>query len=149
MTIRLSGCLSHDLRPVFDPPKQMGTLGGGASTPEVFAVELFFNNESVAAGTDLGSPFRMPWPAQLTSVAAEFASGASGATFDVNKNAASVLSTKITIDAGEQRSADAAVQPVISDDAVAEGDRFTFDCDSVGAVTTYGPCIIWLEFLRL
>ncbi len=53
-------------------------------------------------------------------------------TFDINEAGASILSTKITIDANEFDSLDAAAAPVISDSAIAAKAKVDFDIDVAG-----------------
>lgn len=51
---------------------------------------------------------------------------------DVNKNGASVLSTKISIEATEETSLTSASQPVISTSSFTKGDKITIDVDQIG-----------------
>jgi hypothetical protein len=59
-------------------------------------------------------------------------------TIDINEAGASILSTKITIDNGEETSLTAATQPVISDAALAKGAKMTADIDQIGDGTAKG-----------
>jgi hypothetical protein len=53
-------------------------------------------------------------------------------TFDINEAGTTILSTKITIDADEFDSLDAAAAPVISDSAIAAKAKVDFDIDVAG-----------------
>lgn len=57
----------------------------------------------------------------------------STAQVDINDEGVSMLSTKLTIDAGEDTSATAATPAVIFDDVITAGNNYTFDIDQVGA----------------
>lgn len=64
----------------------------------------------------------------------------SGSTFtvDINDGAASILSTKITIDNTEETSLTAATPPVISDQTLLKGAKITVDIDAIGDGTAKG-----------
>lgn len=59
-------------------------------------------------------------------------------TVDVNDGGASMLSTKITVENGEETSLTAAAQPVLSDALVTRGGKATVDIDQVGDGTATG-----------
>jgi hypothetical protein len=78
--------------------------------------------------------FRMPYAFTLTAVRASLTSagGTSGTTtFDINENGTTILSTKLTIDAGEKTSTTAATAAVISDASLADDSEITIDVDAV------------------
>lgn len=79
--------------------------------------------------------FRMPFAMTLTDVRASVTTAPTGATLtvDINESGVSVLSTLITIDAGEKTSETAATAPVISDSALANDAEITIDIDQVGS----------------
>lgn len=79
--------------------------------------------------------FRMPYAFTLTAVRASVTTAPTGAvlTVDINEGGASILSTAITIDAGEKTSTTAATPPVISDSALADDAEITIDIDTVGS----------------
>jgi hypothetical protein len=74
------------------------------------------------------------YPFTAMSVQAYLTNPCASGTFtvDINKNGVSILSTKITITAGERNSLSAAVQPVISDGDFEAGDEITIDVDDAG-----------------
>lgn len=81
--------------------------------------------------------FRMPFAMTLTDVRASVATAPVGSTIevDVNEGGVSVLSTVISIDAGEKTSESAATPPVISDASLADDAEITVDIDQIGSST--------------
>lgn len=80
--------------------------------------------------------FRMPYAFTLTEVRASVTTAPTGAsllTIDINEGGATILSTKITIDASEKTSTTAATPPVISDSALADDAEITVDIDQIGS----------------
>ena len=79
--------------------------------------------------------FRMPYAFTLTGVRASVATAPTGSviTVDINEAGVTILSTKITIDAGEKTSTTAAVAPVISDSSLADDAEITVDIDAIGS----------------
>jgi hypothetical protein len=75
----------------------------------------------------------MPYAFTVTEVRASVTTAPtdSVATFDINESGTSILSTKITIDAGEKTSTTAATAPVISDSSIADDAEITLDIDTV------------------
>ena len=79
--------------------------------------------------------FRMPFAMTLTAVRASVNTAPTGATLtvDINEGGTSILSTKLTIDAGEKTSTTAAAAAVISDSALADDAEITIDIDQIGS----------------
>ena len=77
---------------------------------------------------------RMPFAMTLTGVRASVntASSSGAPAVDINEEGTSVLSTKLTIDAGEKTSLTAAAAAVISDAALADDAEITIDIDTAG-----------------
>jgi hypothetical protein len=100
----------------------------------------------LSAGTDK-AVFFMPYNMELSEVFAGLGTVCSGSTFitDVNLNGTSILSTKISIDAGESTSLTAATPPVISTSTLTKGGKITVDFDQVGAVDTGKAHTIYLR----
>jgi hypothetical protein len=95
---------------------------------------------AITAGT-AKLTFRMPFAMTLTGIRANLATAqASGSTFtvDVNEGGSTILSTKLTIDNGEETSTTAATPAVISDTALADDAEITIDVDQVGNGTAAG-----------
>ena len=103
------------------------------NSPEVIQVAV--TDESTALTTGSAKlKFRMPFKMELTEVRASLngAGSTSGTTtIDINESAVSILSTKLTIDYGEQTSTTAATPAVISDSTLADDAEITIDIDAV------------------
>lgn len=78
--------------------------------------------------------FRMPFALTLTAVRASLTTVSSSGipTVDINEAGATILSTKLTIDASEKTSTTAATAAVISDTALADDAEITIDIDVAG-----------------
>jgi hypothetical protein len=89
--------------------------------------------------------FRMPFAMNLTGIriGVNTAPTGSALTVDVNETGVSLLSTKLTIDAGEKTSETAATPPVISDSALANDAEITVDLDSAGTTIAGNGLKIW------
>jgi len=79
----------------------------------------------------------IPFAGTLLEVHAQVSTTSSSGdpVFNIKKNGGEILSTKISIDAGEYGSQTASTPPAISDDVVAENDVYTYDVDAVGTGT--------------
>jgi hypothetical protein len=79
--------------------------------------------------------FRMPYTMNLDSVRASVTTAPTGSNIevDINESGISILSTKISIDAGEKTSVTAATPPVISDSVLADNTEITIDIDQIGS----------------
>lgn len=94
--------------------------------------------------------FRMPYPMTLTAVRANVNTAPTGSTLivDINRNGTTVLSTKLSIDAGEKTSQSAATPPVISVSALSDDDEITIDIDQVGSAVAGKGLKVWLKGTR-
>ena len=116
------------------------TSGGGESPYKritSFVIACSGTTETLTTGTGKMT-FRMPYAYTIDSVRASLTSagGASGTTtIDINENtgggAASILSTKITIDYGDTTSVGASAAPVVSDSSLADNAIITIDIDAL------------------
>lgn len=72
---------------------------------------------------------------RIQGIAASLGIAASSGTttVDINVNGASILSTKLTIDAGEKTSRTAAIPFVLTTNDFSVDDEFVFDVDTAGA----------------
>jgi hypothetical protein len=115
-----------------------GTLATLTGTGLPVELEAAASDEStdITSGT-AKLTFRMPFAMTLTAVRASVNTAPAGSTIivDINEAGVSVLSTKLSIDAGEKTSVTAATPPVISDSALADDAEITIDFDQVGAST--------------
>lgn len=109
-----------------------------------------------AKGTDATSGsnkayFIIPYDVELTGVFASVDVAPTGSDFviDINVNGSSILSTKITINAGETYSGDSSPAPVISSASISAGDTVTFDIDQVGSSTPGQMAIVYLVGTRI
>lgn len=101
-------------------------------------VELMFAVSDEATALTTGTAkltFRMPYAMTLTSVRASVGTAPTGSTLivDINESGSTILSTKLSIDAGEKTSTTAATPPVISDSALADDAEITIDIDQIGS----------------
>ena len=95
-----------------------------------------------------GDPFTMTLPRAYTLTEIPHASVSSGCTtgtltIDINEDGTSILSTKLTIDAGETKSNTAATPAVLSDTTLAQFSEITIDRDDVGDGTAE-DLVVWL-----
>jgi len=90
--------------------------------------------------------FRMPYAFYLTEVRASVTTAPTGSTIivDINESGATVLSTELTIDAGEKTSTTATTQAVISDSALADDAEITIDIDQVGSTVAGAGLKVYL-----
>ena len=109
-----------------------GSASIGGTFVEVITVAASDMTTPIAAATDVMS-FRMGKDMTLTEVRAvlDVASTGGLTTIDIHKNGSTILSTKLTLDATEETSTTAATPAVISDTGLLDGDKVTFDIDSV------------------
>jgi uncharacterized protein YaaQ len=94
---------------------------------------------AIVTATDV-MQFRMPYAMTGTSVRVSLGSACSTGTFtvDVNVGGATVLSTKVTVDATEKTSTTAAIPAVLSVTAWADDAIVTIDVDNQGDGTATG-----------
>ena len=112
-----------------------GNLSWAVDT-ESFVVAL--SDETTALTTGVAKiTFRMPYAFTLTAVKASVTTAPVGSvlTVDINESGSTILSTKLTIDAGEYTSTTAATPAVISDSALADDSAITMDIDTIGSGT--------------
>ena len=91
--------------------------------------------------------FRMPYAMTLTDVRANVNTAPVGSTIivDINVGGASVLTTKLSIDASEKTSVTAAVPAVIAAGTAPASDaEITVDIDQVGSGTAGKGLKVWL-----
>ena len=128
------------------------TLLNNLGLSDVDTIGFAFSDET----TDLAIlasaiSFQMPdFATTLSAVSVNVVTAPTGsiATFDINEGGVSILSTKITIDAGEFTSETAATPPVISDSSIAANAIITVDIDGVGSTITGAGGKVWIYFTR-
>lgn len=104
-----------------------------AKQPEVLIIAISDETTSITTGTAKAT-FRMPFAMTVTAVRASLNTVSSSGipTFDINESGTTILSTKLTIDAGEFTSTTAATPAVISDASLADDAEITIDIDVAG-----------------
>ena len=119
-----------------DSGEALGLKWGANTTSFILAC----SDESTAidsTGTKL--TFYMPYDFTVVSVRASLTTTSSSGTptIDISEDGTSIMTTtKITIDAGDLISTDSAVQPVLTDTALADEAKITVDVDVTGTDAT-------------
>lgn len=108
--------------------------GGGGGDPQCIPIACSDEATALTAGTAKVT-FRMPFGFTLSEVRASVTTAPTGSvlTVDINESGSTILSTKLTIDAGEKTSTTAATPAVISDANLADDAEITIDIDGVGS----------------
>ena len=109
---------------------------GGANGGGVKALVVAVSNELTALAPGTGKlTFRMPYAMTLSEVRASVKTAPTGANLivDINLGGVSILSTRLSIDAGEKTSTTAATPPAISNPTLTDDGEITVDIDQVGA----------------
>lgn len=116
--------------------------GAAVASGSPFEMIIACSDQTTALTTGAAKEtFRMPRAVILTAVRASLITPqTSGSIFtvDINEDGSTILSTKITIDNGEETSVSAATPPVISDPNLADDAKMTVDIDQVGDGTAKG-----------
>ena len=110
----------------------------GISNPSFYDMSFAISDEEtpITTGTEKVTLFT-PRAFTLTNVKASLSnSGLTQTEIDIKVNGLSILSTNITIDAGDKKSVDALTQPVISNSNISEDDEITVDIVSAGSGAT-------------
>lgn len=106
-----------------------------ALLPVAYDLVVAISDETTAITTGVAKvSIRAPRAFTITGAKASLATASSSGlpAFDINKNAVSIFSTTITIDATELTSVTAVTPAVITTTAVAADDLITFDIDAAG-----------------
>lgn len=119
-----------------------GVAGAGefasylTKTYEAIIISVFGESESSTTG-GAKVTWRMPYAMTLTGIRSSAYSASTGSAeqYDLNEEGVSVLSTPLTMDAGENTSTTAAVPAVISDSALADDAEMAIDVDTIGSST--------------
>ena len=142
----------------------LGRNTAGAGVPEVLSqatslsllgitkkryiqIRLLDKDTSHAADTGVGGEFRFTQAMTIVGVSCYFDTAGVGSvtTIDINEAGATILSTKLTVDASEKTSETAATPAVISDAAIAANAIITFDLDGIASGTAGKGLVIELE----
>ena len=123
------------------------TAIGGAGGDVIVPICVPVSDETTALTTGVGKvTFRMPYAMTLTAVRSSAGVAPTGAALilDINANGSTILSTKLSIDAGEKTSTTAATPPVISDTTLDDDAEITIDIDQVGSTIAGAGAKVWL-----
>lgn len=110
-------------------------LGIVASVNPIESIVIAASDETTSLTTGTAKvTFRVPYAFTLTAVRASLSTASTSGipTIDINENGATILSTKLTIDANERTSTTAATAVVISDTSLADDAEITIDIDIAG-----------------
>lgn len=128
-----------------------GIIGTSAASSggTTVAIPIAVSDETTALTTGTAKvTFRMPFAMTLTTVRSSVTTAPTGSgsfvTVDINEGGVSILSTKLTIDAGEKTSTTAATPAVISDSALADDAEITIDIDAVGSTVAGSGLKVYL-----
>lgn len=132
-----------------------GTVGSplgiadGFLNTETIAISCSDLTSDLSVGTDAGY-IHMPFAMTLTSVRAGVIDAPTGDEIivDINASGSTILSTKLSIDATEETSENAATPPVISDTSLDDWEKVTVDIDQVGSTNAGKGLIVYLEGYR-
>ena len=129
--------------PIYDSAQATGM--NKAYLPVKIGVQIGAQDTDLTTGTGKQS-FRMPYAMTLTEVQMDVTTAPTGANLivDINKNAVTMLSTKLSIDASETTSRTATTPAVISVSALAQDDIVSFDIDQIGSTTSGQNLTVWL-----
>lgn len=113
-----------------------GVHGSGSSSATYESIIIACSDEitDLTVGA-LKATFRMPYAFTLSAVRASVSTAPTGDYIQVGINASgsSILSTDLTIDAGEKTSTSAAVPAVISNASLNDDEEITIDINQVGS----------------
>ena len=110
--------------------------GSGSSGTSRFYEGYAVSDETTPLTTGTAKlTFRMPYAVTLTEVRASVTTAPTGANIivDINESGSSILSPKLSIDAGEKTSTTAVTTVGISDPNLADDAEITIDIDQVGS----------------
>lgn len=105
------------------------------SYDEIFEYAISSETEDAATGTGVLA-FRTPFACNVVDVRLSTSEAPTGSAFIVDINdggGATILSTKLSIDAGEKTSVTAATPPILTNTAFADDEEATVDIDQVGS----------------
>jgi hypothetical protein len=124
---------------------QVQSLIDAATDTEIIGIAVSDETTDLTTGTAKVT-FRLPCAMTLTGVRASLRTAPTGAAVvvDINESGTTILSTKLSIDAGEKTSTTAATPAVISDVTLADDAEMTVDIDQIGSVEPGSGLKVWL-----
>ena len=142
VSIAYSGSATGDAARTYQYDESIGMLKTGTDTwvvinapkpdYETITVALSDTTSDIVAADDVDS-ILMEFDMYVESVSCfvQTPGTATGFTIDININGTSILSTKLTTDATEQKSSDATIPAVISTNVLSAGDIINYDLTAV------------------
>lgn len=131
---------------------QLNTAVSDATLVDFERRDIAFSDEDTDLTTgEAKVTFHMPNYATIlleVSIGVTTAPTGSTAIFDLEEAGTTVLSTLITIDAGEKTSEDAATPPVISDSNLAANALMSVDIDQIGSSVAGAGAKLYLKYRR-
>lgn len=120
-------------------------INDGDNSYQVIGIACSDESTDLTTGTAKVT-FRLPFAMTLTAVRASVTTAPTGSTLtvDINESGTTILSTKLTIDAGEKTSITAATAAVISDANLADDAEMTIDIDQIGSTVAGAGLKVWL-----
>ena len=111
-------------------------------------VRCLANTVAHTVDTNVVGALRLPDKIRITSIGAyvDSAGTTGSAQIDINDGGTSILSTKITIDSGEESTKTATILAVISDKTINADSAITFDIDTIQSTAASG-LVVWLKYL--
>lgn len=105
------------------------------TSPRIEHIQVACSDENTALTTGTKLTFRMPYAFKLTGLRASFGTAPTGssAIMDVKVNGATIMATKLFVDAGEKTSVTAAVPAVISSTYIPDDAEVTIHIDQYGS----------------
>lgn len=127
-----------------------GFSGGLTSQSESILLVLEPLDTDALAGTKKAIIPYFPYDLDNITLNLAVDTAPTGSTFivDLNVDDSSILSTKISIDAGETDSSTAATPYVLTTTSIAEGSKVTVDIDQVGATIAGQNPVLTIEGVR-
>lgn len=116
------------------PARADHSHGAGGGVNDIALLLACTDETSYITTTGVKFTYRAPQAFTLTGVRGSLTTACSTGTFtvDIHKNGTSVLSTKLTFDAGEETTVTAATAAVIGTDEFNDDDEITIEVDDVG-----------------
>lgn len=137
---------AHGLAPKAPNDANKFLDGTGAYSKPAYWFAVACSDETTACTTGTAKVTFRPPQCTVLAVRASLTTAPTGSTFifDINESGASILSTKLSIDAGEKTSTTAATPAVISDASIADDAEMTVDFDQVGSTVAGAGAKVYL-----
>lgn len=136
--ITMAGAETVDGRDLSADGTKLDGIPVGATDKPIESLIVASGDETTDLTTGTAKPsYRIPYAFTVTEVRASVAGAPTGSTIivDINEDGATILTTKLTIDASEKTSETAATPPAIggAGPALADDAEITIDIDQIGS----------------